>query len=89
MVGASFSTRKQDANIGRERDQQGVAYLKLALVEVYGEGRSAMPERSPCEMVKHLMEQRGLRQVDLVPVRSRAQVKALAGYFGVSVELFL
>jgi hypothetical protein len=50
MVGASFSTRKQDANIGRERDQQGVAYLKLALVEVYGEGRSAMPERSPCEI---------------------------------------
>ena len=56
-------------------------------------------------MVKYLMEQRGLKQADLVPVLgsraqvsdlvngkrgiSKAQVKALAEYFGVSAELFL
>jgi HTH-type transcriptional regulator/antitoxin HigA len=55
-------------------------------------------------MVKHLMEQRGLRQADLVPLLgsraqvsdlvngkrgiSKAQVKALAEYFSVSPELF-
>jgi HTH-type transcriptional regulator / antitoxin HigA len=61
--------------------------------------------RNPHEMVRYLMEQRGLTQADLVPVPgshaqasdlvngkrgiSKAQVKKLAEYFGVSPELFL
>lgn len=56
-------------------------------------------------MVQFLMEQRGLKQADLVPLLgsraqvsdlvngkrgiSKAQVKKLAEYFGVSAELFL
>ena len=56
-------------------------------------------------MVKHLLKKRGLRQADLVAVLgsgaqvsdlangkrgiSKAQARALAGYFGVSIELFL
>jgi HTH-type transcriptional regulator/antitoxin HigA len=87
--------------IQNDRELERVA----ALVEVYDEGRGSLPELPPCEMVKHLMEQRGLKQADLVPVLgsraqvsdlvngkrgiSKSQVKALAEYFGVAAGLFL
>ena len=75
------------------------------LIEVYDDEHHDISELPPHEMVRHLMEQRGLKQVDLVPVLgSRAQVsdlvngkrgisktqaKKLGEYFGVPVELFL
>jgi HTH-type transcriptional regulator/antitoxin HigA len=75
-----------------------------ALIEVYDEEHHHIPGQPPHEMVRHLMEQRGLKQTDLVPVLgsraqvsdlvsgkrgiSKAQVKALAEYFAVSPELF-
>jgi HTH-type transcriptional regulator / antitoxin HigA len=59
----------------------------------------------PHEMVRYLMEQRGLRQADLAPVIgsraqvsdlvngrrgiSKAQAKKLAQFFHVSAELFI
>ncbi len=79
--------------------------LLAALVEVYDEGHHQIPELPPFEMVKHLMEQRGLKQADLAPVLgsraqvsdlvngkrgiSKAQVRKLAEFFQVSPELFL
>jgi HTH-type transcriptional regulator/antitoxin HigA len=86
-------------------EEKALREILAALIEVYDEGHHPIPELPPYEMVKHLMEQRGLRQADLVAVLgsraqvsdlvngkrgiSKAQARALAGYFGVSIELFL
>jgi HTH-type transcriptional regulator/antitoxin HigA len=86
------------------REEEALREILAALIEVYDD-RFSLPEQPPHEMVKHLMEQRGLKQADLVPVLgsraqvsdlvngkrgiSKAQVKKLAEYFGVSPELFL
>lgn len=64
-----------------------------------------LPELPPHKMVQFLMEHRGLKQADLVPVIgtraqvsdlvngkrgiSKAQAKKLAAFFRVSVELFI
>jgi len=85
-------------------EEKALREILAALIEVYDE-RLELPEQSPHDMVRHLMEQRGLKQADLVPVLgsraqvsdlvngkrgiSKAQVKKLAEYFGVSAELFL
>jgi len=86
------------------REEEALREILAALIEVYDD-RFSLPEQPPHEMVKYLMEQRGLKQADLVPVFgsraqasglvngkrgiSKAQVKKLAQYFGVSAELFL
>ena len=86
-------------------EEKALREILAALIEVYDEEHHDIPEQPPFEMVKHLMEQRGLKQADLVPVLgsraqvsdlvngkrgiSKAQVKLLAEYFGVSPELFL
>jgi HTH-type transcriptional regulator / antitoxin HigA len=86
-------------------EEKALREILAALVEVYDEEHHRVPEQPPHEMVKHLMEQRGLKQADLVPVLgsraqvsdlvngkrgiSKAQVKMLAEYFGVSPELFI
>ena len=85
-------------------EEKALREILAVLIEVYDEEHHQMPDQPPHEMVKHLMEQRGLRQTDLVPVLgsraqvsdlvngkrgiSKAQVKALAEYFAVSPELF-
>jgi HTH-type transcriptional regulator/antitoxin HigA len=86
-------------------EEKALREILAALIEVYDKGHHDIREQPPFEMVKHLMEQRGLKQADLVPVLgsraqvsdlvngkrgiSKAQVKLLAKYFGVSPELFL
>lgn len=86
-------------------EEEALREILAALIEVYDQERHHITEQPPCEMVRYLMELRGLKQVDLVPVLgsraqvsdlvngkraiSKAQVKKLAGYFGVSAELFL
>ena len=86
------------------REEEALREILAALIEVYDD-RFSLPEQPPHEMVKYLMDQRGLKQADLVPVLgsraqvsdlvngkrgiSKAQVKKLAEYFGVSAELFL
>jgi HTH-type transcriptional regulator/antitoxin HigA len=93
------------AKRGLTLEEKALREILAALIEVYDEENHSLPHRAPHEMVKHLMEQRGLKQADLVPVlRSRAQVsdlvndkrgisktqaKALGHYFGVSAELFI
>jgi len=91
----------------RERtpEEKALREILAALIEVYDEEHHHIPDQPPHEVVKHLMEQRGLRQADLVPLLgsraqvsdlvngkrgiSKAHVKALAEYFAVSPELFL
>ena len=86
------------------REEEALREILAALIADYDD-KFSLPEQPPHEMVKYLMEQRGLKQADLVPVLgsraqvsdlvngkrgiSKAQVKKLAQYFGVSAELFL
>ena len=75
------------------------------LVEAYEEEHYPMPEVAPNEILKFLMEERGLKQSDLLHIFgssgiasevvngkrsiSKAQAKKLAEFFKVSVELFI
>jgi HTH-type transcriptional regulator/antitoxin HigA len=79
--------------------------ILAALVEVYEKEHRQLPEQPPYEMVRYLLEQRGLKQADLVSVLgtraqvsdvvtgkrgiSKAQAKKLAGFFQVSADLFI
>jgi HTH-type transcriptional regulator/antitoxin HigA len=94
-------TFKQDASV----EENALASLLEKLVMDYDDEHYPLPDVAPHRMVRFLMEQRELKQADLVPVLgSRAQVsdlvngkrgisknqaKKLAEYFGVSVELFI
>jgi HTH-type transcriptional regulator/antitoxin HigA len=87
------------------QEEKALREVLAALIEVYDEEHHHIPEQPPHEMVKHLMEQCGLKQADLVPVLgsrarvsdlvngkrgiSKAQAKKLAEYFGVSAEPFI
>jgi HTH-type transcriptional regulator/antitoxin HigA len=87
------------------REEEALAELLAKLIEAYDEEHYPAPAIPPHEMVRHLMEQRGLRQADLVAVIgsraqvsdlvngrrgiSKAQAKNLAQFFHVSVELFI
>jgi HTH-type transcriptional regulator / antitoxin HigA len=78
--------------------------LLARLIEDY-DARIELPDVSAHEMLAYLIEQRGIRQADLIPVLgssahvsnlvtgkrgiSKAQAKKLAEYFRVSAELFL
>ncbi len=86
-------------------EEKALREVLAALIEVYDEQHHKMPDRPPYEMVLHLMEQRGLKQADPLPVLgsraqvsdlvngkrgiSKAQARGLAEYFGVSAELFI
>lgn len=79
--------------------------LLIKLVEDFERRHYPMGESSPLEMLKFLMEQRDLRQRDIVHLFgssgiasevingkrgiSKNQAKALADFFGVSPELFI
>jgi HTH-type transcriptional regulator/antitoxin HigA len=94
-------TFKKDASA----EETALASLLEKLVVDYDDKHYPMPDVAPHRIVRFMMEQRGLRQADLVPVLgsrapvsdlvngkrgiSKAQIKKLAGYFGVSAELFL
>ena len=85
-------------------EEDALATLLERLISDYDD-QFELPEQPPHEMVKHIMENRGLRQADLVPVLgsraqvsdlvngkrgiSKAQAKKLAEFFHVSVELFI
>jgi HTH-type transcriptional regulator/antitoxin HigA len=82
-------------------EEEALREILVVLIADYDDTYSAdaFPEPAPHEMVQHIMEQRGLKQADLVPVLgSRSQVsdlvngkrgKKLAAYFRVSPELFI
>jgi HTH-type transcriptional regulator/antitoxin HigA len=74
-------------------------------IDVYEEEHHQLPEQPPCEMVRFLMEQPGLKQADLGPVLgtraqvsdvvtgrrgiSKVQARKLAAFFHTSVDLFI
>ena len=75
------------------------------LIEDYEKIHYPMPEAPPYKVLKMLMEDRGLKQADLVPIFgnrgavsrvlsgtreiSKAQAKKLAEYFGMPVGVFV
>lgn len=104
----SMVTRLEELDFAKRKltpEEKALREILAALIEVYDKEHHHIPQQPPYEMVKHLMEQRGLKQADLVPVLgsraqvsdlvngkrgiSKAQVKNLAEYFGVSAELFI
>ncbi len=79
--------------------------LLSTLIEAYEDEHYPIPEASPADILKFFMEDRGIKQIDLLPVFgssgitsevvngkhsiSKAQAKKLAAFFKVSVELFI
>jgi HTH-type transcriptional regulator/antitoxin HigA len=86
-------------------EEQALAALLARLIEDFDERRHPLPQLPPAEMLQWLLEQRGLRQRDLVPLLgassvvsdvvngkrsiSKSQAKKLAAFFRVPVEVFL
>lgn len=86
-------------------EEEALAELLAKLIEAYDDEHYSFPPSPPHEMVQFIMEQRGLRQADLVPVIgsraqvsalvngkrgiSKAQAKRLAEFFRTSADLFL
>jgi len=89
----------------RTPEEDAALDLMVRLIQDYEEEHHPLPDPSPTEMLSYLMEQRGLKQADLVPVfKSRGYVsdvlngkraisktlaKQLAGFFNVSANLFI
>ena len=94
-------TFQQDAS----PEEKALSQLLTKLIQDYDDAHYPLPDVAPHRMVQFLMEHRGLKQADLVSVIgsraqvsdlvngkrgiSKAQVKLLARYFGVSTDLFI
>ena len=90
---------------GALAEEKALANLLQRLIQDYDDEHYPIPDPPPHRMVRFFMEQRGLKQADLVPVIgsraqvsdlvngkrgvSKAQAKKLAEFFHVSVELFI
>ena len=86
-------------------EEERLLELLAVLIETYEDEHYPIPELSPIEVLKFLMEERGLKQSDLLHVFgssgitsevvngkrsiSKEQAKKLAKFFKVSVELFI
>jgi HTH-type transcriptional regulator / antitoxin HigA len=86
-------------------EEEKLLDLLSVLIEAYEDEHYPMPEVSPHEVLKFFMEDRELKQKDLVHIFgstgitsevvngkrsiSKAQAKKLAEFFKVSVELFI
>jgi HTH-type transcriptional regulator/antitoxin HigA len=94
---------KGEENLSPE--EENLLELLTVLVERFEDEHYEIPDAPPSEIIKMLMEERGLRQRDLLPVLgssgvtsevitgkrrpSKAQARALADYFHVSPEVFI
>src|SRR5258708_36221275 len=88
----------------RTAEEDAALELMVRLIKDYEEENHPLADPSPREMLVHLMEQRGLKQADLLPIfRSRgyvsevvngkraiskAHARQLADFFRVSADLF-
>jgi HTH-type transcriptional regulator/antitoxin HigA len=89
----------------RTAEEDAALDLMVRLIEDYEGEHHPLPDPSPREMLVYLMEQRGLKQADLLPMfKSRGYVsdvvnakraiskvhaKELADFFKVSADLFI
>jgi HTH-type transcriptional regulator/antitoxin HigA len=86
------------------REETAMQSLLEQLIQVYDD-KIELPDVPPVRMLQYLMEQRGLRQADLLPVfgsrsiastvlngkreLSKTHIRRLAEFFHVSPEVFL
>ncbi|NJM23567.1 MAG: transcriptional regulator [Richelia sp. SM1_7_0] len=89
----------------RTTEEKALYKLLVILVEAYEIENYPMEESAPHEILQHIMESSGTRQIDLVGIIgssgvvsevvngkraiSKAQAKALSEYFKVSSSLFI
>lgn len=89
----------------RTAEEDAVMELMVRLIKNYEEEHHPLPDPSPHEMLVYLMEQRGLKQADLLPIFksrgyvsdvinrkraiSKAHARQLAEFFKVSAGLFI
>jgi HTH-type transcriptional regulator/antitoxin HigA len=94
-----------DKSDHRTAEEDAVLDLMVRLVKDYEEEHHPLPDPGPHEMLVYLMEQRGLKQADLLPIFksrgyvsdvvnakraiSKAHAKQLAELFKVSASLFI
>jgi len=81
--------RLMDKGDSRTPEQDAALDLMVRLIRDYEEKYDSLPNPSPAEMLAYLMEQRGLRQADMVPIfKSRGYVsEVLNGKRGISKAL--
>ena len=89
----------------RTAEEDAALDLIVSLIQAYEAKRHPLPDPNPREMLVYLMEIRGLKQTDLLPVfkssgyvsdvingkrgSSKAHARGLADFFKVSVEVFV
>ena len=89
----------------RTAEEDAALELMVRLIQNYEEEHHPLRNPSPEEMLVYLMERRGLRQADLLPIFksrgyisdvingkraiSKAHARQLAGFFKVSADLFI
>jgi HTH-type transcriptional regulator/antitoxin HigA len=97
--------RLMDRSDHRTTEEDALLSLLVSLIQAYEQRHYPMREAAPHEVLRYLMEKRGLRQADLAPIFkssgyvsdvingkraiSKAHARRLAGFFGVSAELFI
>lgn len=86
-------------------EEDALAAVLAVLIEDYDDRHHELPKTSPDRMIRYLMEERGLRQADLLPIfgsrsvasdvingkrePSKAHIRKLAEFFRLPAELFL
>ena len=94
-----------DKSEHRTAEEDAALDLMVRLIKDYEEEHHPLPDPSPREMLVYLMEQRGLKQADLLPIFksrgyvsevihskraiSKAHARQLAEFFKVSVSVFI
>jgi HTH-type transcriptional regulator/antitoxin HigA len=94
-----------DKSKHRTAEEDAALELMVRLIKNYEEEHHPFPNPSPQEMLVYLMEQRGLKQADLLSIFgsrgyvsdvvsgkraiSKAHAKPLAGFFKVAADLFI
>jgi HTH-type transcriptional regulator/antitoxin HigA len=94
-----------DKGDGRSAEEDAALDLMARLVQDFEDQHDSLPDVSPNEMLLYLMEQRGIKQIDLIPIFkssgyvsdvvngkraiSRAHARDLAAFFSVPADLFV
>ena len=89
----------------RTAEEDALLSLLVSLIQAYEQRHYPMHETSPHEVLRYLMDKRGLKQAGLVPIFrssgyvsdvingkraiSKVHARKLAEFFGVSAELFI
>jgi len=101
----SEAEKLMDKGEHRTAEEDAALDLSVHLIQDYEEQHHPLPDPAPHQMLAYLMEQRNLKQADLIPIFkssgyvsdvvngkraiSRAHARQLAEFFKVSVNVFI